>query len=109
MPEREGPQTIRQARKHRPGLKIVAISGSGGPHLHAAELMGADAVLRKPLARDILLQVVTRQAGAPAGKIRAYPLNPLLYFAYHTAMDPLLAWRDQFPILGHTTYMISHS
>lgn len=24
-------------------------------------------------------------------------------------MDPLLAWRDEFPILGHTTYMISHS
>jgi kynureninase len=25
------------------------------------------------------------------------------------AMDPLLTWRAQFPILGHTTYMISHS
>src|SRR5215831_10497134 len=24
-------------------------------------------------------------------------------------MDPLLAWRAEFPILGHTTYMISHS
>jgi kynureninase len=24
-------------------------------------------------------------------------------------MDPLLAWREEFPILGHTTYMISHS
>jgi kynureninase len=24
-------------------------------------------------------------------------------------MDPLLAWRKEFPILGHTTYMISHS
>ena len=24
-------------------------------------------------------------------------------------MDSLLAWRDEFPILGHTTYMISHS
>jgi kynureninase len=24
-------------------------------------------------------------------------------------MDPLLAWRDEFPILAHTTYMISHS
>ena len=23
--------------------------------------------------------------------------------------DPLLAWRKEFPILGHTTYMISHS
>jgi kynureninase len=24
-------------------------------------------------------------------------------------MDPLLAWRSEFPILAHTTYMISHS
>jgi kynureninase len=24
-------------------------------------------------------------------------------------MDPLLAWRDEFPILGNTTYLISHS
>jgi kynureninase len=24
-------------------------------------------------------------------------------------MDPLLAWREEFPILAHTTYMISHS
>src|SRR5271165_2332189 len=23
--------------------------------------------------------------------------------------DPLLAWRQEFPILAHTTYMISHS
>jgi kynureninase len=27
----------------------------------------------------------------------------------HGAPDPLLAWRDQFDILKHTTYMISHS
>jgi kynureninase len=24
-------------------------------------------------------------------------------------VDPLLAWRDEFPILAHTTYLISHS
>src|SRR6516225_7871832 len=24
-------------------------------------------------------------------------------------MDPLLSWRSEFPILAHTTYMISHS
>jgi two-component system, cell cycle sensor histidine kinase and response regulator CckA len=65
MPEQEGLQTIRWVRKNRPGLKIVAISGSGGPHLHAAELMGANAVLRKPLTSDVLLQVVIRQTGGP--------------------------------------------
>src|ERR1043166_9990217 len=26
-----------------------------------------------------------------------------------STMDPLLAWRDEFPILAPTTYMISHS
>jgi kynureninase len=26
-----------------------------------------------------------------------------------SAQDPLLVWRDEFPILSHTTYMISHS
>jgi kynureninase len=26
-----------------------------------------------------------------------------------TPVDPLLAWRKEFPILAHTTYMISHS
>jgi kynureninase len=25
------------------------------------------------------------------------------------ASDPLLVWRDEFPILAHTTYMVSHS
>jgi kynureninase len=29
--------------------------------------------------------------------------------AQRGADDPLLVWRDEFPILAHTTYMISHS
>jgi kynureninase len=28
---------------------------------------------------------------------------------HSTPVDPLLAWRKEFPILAHTTYMISHS
>ncbi len=28
---------------------------------------------------------------------------------YHRNMDPLLAWRKEFPILARTTYMVSHS
>lgn len=27
----------------------------------------------------------------------------------HTLHDPLLAWREEFPILANTTYMVSHS
>ncbi len=29
--------------------------------------------------------------------------------SFAVSQDPLLAWRDEFPILEHTTYMISHS
>ena len=46
-----------------------------------------------------------------------YGLPALGLFCVHGACggmpllmnDPLLAWRKEFPILGHTTYMISHS
>lgn len=34
---------------------------------------------------------------------------PHLSATLPAAEDPLLAWRDEFPILEHTTYMISHS
>ena len=39
-------------------------------------------------------------------------MNSLPIDSTHTAptsVDPLLAWRKEFPILAHTTYMISHS
>jgi kynureninase len=37
-------------------------------------------------------------------KILTYPPAPL-----SSTQDPLLEWRKEFPILEHTTYMISHS
>ena len=36
-------------------------------------------------------------------------IGPLGEPATINSMDPLLPWRDEFPILDHTTYMISHS
>lgn len=35
--------------------------------------------------------------------------TPPLVISSPTSEDPLLIWRDEFPILQHTTYMISHS
>ena len=59
MPEQEGLQTIKSVRKNRPHLKIIAMSGVRvGGHLRAAELLGADAVLCKPLTREVLLDAV---------------------------------------------------
>ncbi len=37
------------------------------------------------------------------------PDAPLTPSSVDSKEDPLLAWRDEFPILEHTTYMISHS
>lgn len=50
MPEQEGIETIRALRATRKDLKIIAVSGAfAGQFLHTAELLGANAVLPKPL------------------------------------------------------------
>jgi kynureninase len=38
-------------------------------------------------------------------------MNPMIIASpiASAAGDPLLVWREEFPILAHTTYMISHS
>ena len=61
MPNKEGLETIREARRDFPGLKIVAMSGgvrSGGDFLKVARLMGADAALAKPFTRQELLDAL---------------------------------------------------
>lgn len=70
MPVMNGVDTIRQSRKARPQVKILAISGGtrlgGGPTLDDALAAGADAVLRKPFgARELLSAVnaLLAQAG----------------------------------------------
>lgn len=56
LPEEDGIEIIRRLRKNRPGLKIIAISGTFGPDLlKVAQHLGADATLGKPMrARDLL-------------------------------------------------------
>jgi PAS domain S-box-containing protein len=56
MPEQEGIETIRALRKEAPGIRIIAISGAfDGLYLEVAEMLGADAVLAKPVTAQLLL------------------------------------------------------
>jgi two-component system cell cycle sensor histidine kinase/response regulator CckA len=60
MPEQEGIETIRALRRRVPQLAIVAISGAfGGQFLNTAKILGADAILDKPLRAEVLLAKVS--------------------------------------------------
>jgi len=64
MPEQEGMETIVQARRDHPSLKIVAVSGAfAGSILDAASHFGANAILEKPLQVDEILKVVQNLLG----------------------------------------------
>jgi YesN/AraC family two-component response regulator len=61
MPAREGIEMIQEIRRRFPTVKTVAMSGAVfGPYLHAAELLGANAMLSKPL-NSSLLRLTSRQ------------------------------------------------
>jgi CheY-like chemotaxis protein len=64
MPEMDGLEAIRQLRKLCPTVKVVAVSGGGdyvhGDFLHHAGLLGAVALLSKPLEERDLLDAVRR-------------------------------------------------
>lgn len=59
MPAQEGIETIAQARREYPQLKILAISGfSGGEYLRMAKVLGANDTLAKPLDLQVLVERV---------------------------------------------------
>jgi CheY-like chemotaxis protein len=59
MPEQDGLETIPALRSELPGMGIIAISGAfGGQFLETATLLGADAVLSKPVSAELLLAKV---------------------------------------------------
>lgn len=61
MPEQEGIETIRTLRTTHKDLKIVAVSGAfAGQFLRTAELLGANAVLPKPLDLQELARLVNQ-------------------------------------------------
>lgn len=65
MPNMEGIETIREFRRLKPGIKILATSGGGSSGeptsvLNMAHKLGADAVLSKPFRAAELAQAVER-------------------------------------------------
>jgi CheY-like chemotaxis protein len=64
MPEQEGIETIHEIRLTHKDLKIIAVSGAfAGQFLRTAELLGANAVLPKPLNLAALSELVKRLLG----------------------------------------------
>lgn len=71
MPRQVGCDQLRAARAAHPGVPIIAISGhfragvrSAGP---AAEALGVERVIAKPIPRDAFLDVVRSVIGPPHG------------------------------------------
>lgn len=69
MPRKEGMETISEAKRMQPDLRVIAISG-GGPvgqfhYLDLAKQFGADAVLAKPFKKQELIAVVDALIGRP--------------------------------------------
>ena len=73
MPNKEGLETIMEIRKKYPALKIIAMSGGGRMHntsfLETADVLGADAVLKKPFETQDLKDVVAACDVTPAGGV----------------------------------------
>lgn len=62
MPDRDGMEVIRDLKRVRPKLPIIAISGTSASHegsLHAAALaLGADRILLKPFSFQDLSEAI---------------------------------------------------
>jgi CheY-like chemotaxis protein len=64
MPGQEGIETIQLLRQEFPSIRIMAISGAmGGAFLNSAKLLGAQAVLQKPVQPSDLVRAVKRLVG----------------------------------------------
>jgi CheY-like chemotaxis protein len=62
MPDMEGLETIKHIRRHKPTIKILAVSGGGstkGDYLKDASSVGANAVLAKPFEPAQFLKIVS--------------------------------------------------
>ena len=62
MPEKEGLEIIREMRRDRPDLKIIAMSGGGkisaDNYLETAKIFGAEKILEKPFTRKQMVSAV---------------------------------------------------
>jgi CheY-like chemotaxis protein len=68
MPQRDGVEVLREAKRRWPDLPVIAISGGGWigatELLGMAERLGADKVLQKPVRREDLIQAVDQALSA---------------------------------------------
>jgi PAS domain S-box-containing protein len=66
MPELTGTELAREIRQRRPDIRIILVSGLGGPQLaKAAAATGVSEVLRKPLQRRDLAESLARVLEGP--------------------------------------------
>ncbi|MCD6303398.1 MAG: response regulator [Planctomycetes bacterium] len=67
MPKKDGIETMQEARRVHPDLKIIAISGGGvgNPHayLRLASKLGADCILAKPFSIEEVVKAVEDALG----------------------------------------------
>ena len=69
MPEKEGLETIREMRRLRSDLKIIAMSGGGkvsaDNYLEIAKIFGASKVMEKPFTQQEMVSAVKELLGDP--------------------------------------------
>ena len=69
MPEKEGLEIIRDMRRERPNLQIIAMSGGGkisaDNYLETAKIFGAAKILEKPFTRKQMVSAVQDLLGEP--------------------------------------------
>ncbi|MBI4873341.1 MAG: response regulator [Acidobacteria bacterium] len=70
MPDQEGLETIRTLRQMGLDLRIIAISGAVSDYLQVARLMGANAVVRKPVSPALLVDTVQDILAGESGAAR---------------------------------------
>jgi CheY-like chemotaxis protein len=88
MPEQEGIETIQALRRDVPDVAIIAISGAfEGKFLKSAKLLGAAAVLDKPVSAQLLLATVA-EVLKPRGTRRLRP-RPMLDSLLDVQSHPL--------------------
>lgn len=68
MPEKEGLETIREMKRMRSDLKIIAMSGGGkisaDNYLETARIFGASLVLEKPFSQKTMVDAVIKLLGS---------------------------------------------
>ena len=72
MPEKEGLETIREMRRMRPELKIIAMSGGGKVsaenYLEIAKIFGASRAIAKPFTQKEMVFAIKELIGTDQGK-----------------------------------------